>query len=76
MESLVVIKDSSLVFFKASEEGLAKVHETKKLPGYLAGFQIVDAGKGSSKQVHVATVADRGSFISTEIISTIYTYNW
>ncbi len=76
MESLVIIKNSSLVFFEASEEGLAKVHETKKQSGYLAAFQVVDAGEGSGKQVHMATVADRGSFISTKMISTIYTYNW
>ncbi|MEE9498666.1 MAG: VCBS repeat-containing protein, partial [Nitrospinaceae bacterium] len=44
MESMVIIKNSSLVFFEASEEGLAKVHETKKLSGYLAAFQVVDAG--------------------------------
>jgi hypothetical protein len=76
LDKAVIIKDSSLVFFSASQEGLAKVHETKKLSGYLAGFQVIGMERGPGSQVHVATVADRGSFISTKMVSTIYTYNW
>jgi VCBS repeat protein len=75
MDSLVVISDSSLVFFAVSKEGLVKVHETKKQSGYLAAFQVVDAEKGTGKQVHVASVSTQG-FLSGETVSTIYTYSW
>jgi hypothetical protein len=75
LESLVIISDSSLVFFAVSEEGLEKVHETKKQSGYLAAFQVVDAEKGSGKQVHVANVSTHG-FLSGKTVSTIYTYSW
>ena len=73
MESLVVINNSSLVFFAVSKEGLEKVHETKKQTGYLAAFQVVDAESG--KQVHVANVSTQG-FLSGKTVSTIYTYSW
>ena len=75
MDSLVIISDSSLVFFAVSEEGLEKIHETKKQSGYIASFQVVDTGKGSGKQVHVANVSTHG-FLSGETVSTIYTYSW
>ena len=75
LDSLVIISDSSLVFFAVSEEGLGKVHETKKQSGYLAAFQVVDAEKGSGKQVHVANVSTHG-FLSGKTVSTIYTYSW
>ena len=75
LDSLVIISDSSLVFFAVSEEGLGKVHETKKQTGYLAAFQVVDAEKGSGKQVHVANVSTHG-FLSGKTVSTIYTYSW
>jgi hypothetical protein len=75
LDSLVIISDSSLVFFAVSEEGLEKVHETKKQSGYLASFQVVDTGKGSGKQVHVASISTHG-FLSGETVSTIYTYSW
>ena len=75
MESLVVINNSSLVFLAVSEEGLEKVHETKKQTGYLAAFQVVDAEKGTGKRVHVASVSTHG-FLSGETVSTIYTYSW
>ena len=76
LESLVIIKNSSLVFFAVSEEGLAKVHETKKQTGYLAAFQVVNEEGDSGKQVHVATVGNRGSFLTKQTISTMYTYSW
>ena len=75
MESMIIINGSSLVFFAVSEEGLEKVHETKKQSGYLASFQVVDDEKGSGKQVHVASVSTHG-FLSGETVSTIYTYSW
>ena len=75
LESMVIIKGSSLIFFAVSEEGLEKVHETKKQLGYLAAFQVVDAEKGSGKQVHVASVSTQG-FLSGKTVSTIYTYSW
>jgi hypothetical protein len=73
---LVIVNDSSLVFLAVSEEGLEKVYETKKQLGYLAAFQVVDAGKGSGKQVHVATISKRGGFLTRETVSTVYTYSW
>jgi hypothetical protein len=75
LDSLVIISDSSLVFFAVSEEGLEKVHETKKQSGYLASFQVVEAEKGSGKQVHVASISTHG-FLSGKTVSTIYTYSW
>jgi hypothetical protein len=75
LENLVIISGSSLVFFAISEEGLARVHETKKQLGYLAAFQVVDGKKGFGKQVHVASVSALG-FLSGQTISTMYTYNW
>ncbi len=76
LESLVIIKNSSLVFFEVNEEGLAKFHETKKQSGYLAAFQVVDTERGPGKQVHVATVSNQGGFFKGKTISTIYSYNW
>ncbi len=76
MESLVIVNNSSLVFFAISEEGLEKVYETKKQKGYLAAFQVVDGVKGSGKQVHVAAVSSEGGFFSGQGLSTMYTYNW
>ena len=76
LESLVSISDASLVFFAVSEEGLSKVHETKKQTGYLAAFQVVDIDNSSGKQVHVATVSNRGGFFKGQTISTMYTYSW
>jgi len=75
LDSLVIISDSSLVFFAVSEEGLEKIHETKKQSGYLASFQVVEAEKGSGKQVHVASISTYG-FLSGKTVSTIYTYSW
>ncbi len=76
LESMVIISNSSLVFFAVSEEGLEKVRETKKQRGYLAAFQVVDTANSSGKQVHVAIVSKRGGFFKGQTISTMYTYSW
>ncbi len=76
MESLVHISNSSLVFLAVSQEGLEKVHETKKQTGYLAAFQVVDTANSSRRRVHVAIVSNRGGFFKGQTISTMYTYSW
>ena len=76
LESLVHISNASLVFFAVSEEGLEKVGETKKQRGYLAAFQVADVANSTGKQVHVATVSNRGGFFKGQTISTMYTYRW
>jgi hypothetical protein len=76
LESLVNISNSGLVFFAVSEEGLAKVHETKKQTGYLAAFQVAGEASSSGKQVHVAIVSNQGGFFKEHAISTMYTYRW
>ncbi len=76
LSKLVIIKNSSLVVLEADSEGLKKVYETGKQPGYLAGYQAVDSNVEGQKRVHVAMVADRGGFFSNKEVSTIYTYDW
>ncbi len=68
LEKMVVVENSSLVVLRVTEEGFAKVYETKKQKGYLAAYHAVRRSGGPGMEVHVATVDDG--------ISTIFTYDW
>jgi VCBS repeat protein len=76
LSKLVIIKNSSLAVLGVNPDGLKKIYETKKQRGYLAAYQVVDTTDRRQKQVHVAHVANRGGFIGSKKVSTIYTYAW
>ncbi len=75
LESMVVINNSNVAFLAVNKEGLEKVFETKKQNGYLAAFQVVDAG-ASRKQVHAAIVSDKGGALKDDKVTTLYIYDW
>ncbi|PIQ95793.1 MAG: hypothetical protein COV67_12960 [Nitrospinae bacterium CG11_big_fil_rev_8_21_14_0_20_56_8] len=74
LPNVALVSNASLSVLQLTREGFVNISETRKQPGYVAAFQVLEDSRTGNASVHMVAVDSGG--VTDKTLTTIYSYKW